>query len=222
MNIVVGILSANHYQQRRQEIVDTWLPEIEQLGITVAFLIGDTAEGRNVLNLPCPDDYDSLPQKTRMFAQWVIDYTDADYLFKTDDDTYIHPQRFKTYADSLDGSADYIGVDPVSDETTPAPPFFASGGAGYFLSRKAAQIIATDMLDLQGAEDLQVARTLLRHGIVLRNDKRFGAWARNEITTENDQITTHYVSGAMVDIFKRLGNLKECQLQTPKTVNRSN
>ena len=100
--------------------------------------------GTHALVCPCPDDYPSLPQRTRWFCRWALAQNDWDYLFKCDDDTYVSITRLSLY--------DLAGRDYVGAEWKPGVGY-GSGGAGYFLSRKAATAVAERLEQPCGAED---------------------------------------------------------------------
>jgi hypothetical protein len=81
---------------------------------------------------------------------------------KCDDDTYVHSSNFAEFEPD---AHDYIGCR--------AGGSYASGG--YFLSRRAAELVAEAELD-RTAEDRAVGNLLIRHGIELRDDGRFNGW----------------------------------------------
>ena len=187
--ILIGALSCRAYEQRRQRCLKTWVPEALERGINVVFLIGgetDKAyrEGQN-LYLPCPDDYPSLPQKVRLFYLWALENCEFDYIFKCDDDTYLRADRLAAFDTQ---HQDYIGA-----EWTPGVGY-ASGGAGYWLSRRAAAIAVAGLeASPQGAEDVLVGQCLRQAGIPFYCDSRFVAFG-NEVlrpTPENAIVTTH-------------------------------
>src|SRR5579859_8051598 len=45
--------------------------------------------------LDCPDDYHSLPLKTRAICKWAMDRK-IDHLFLCDNDTYVNPKKILT------------------------------------------------------------------------------------------------------------------------------
>ncbi len=176
-------------------------PQSSQPRHTIArsvFLIGipelKTPElvGRYLL-LPGPSDYRSLPQRTRAFCQWAISRDDWDYLFKCDDDTYVSISRLVRYP----LAADYIGA-----EWTPRVRY-ASGGAGYFLSRKAAEVVAERMTQKEGPEDVYVRDVLASQGIPFTQDQRFVAIGNEELRprADNDLITLHCVPSVPAALF---------------------
>lgn len=184
--LIIGALSAVKYYERRENCRSTWMAGLRKhANIDAVFLLGaDTTvplRQGDELRLPCPDPYDTLPQRTRWFCRWALDNTDCEYLFKCDDDTYIAIDRF--LAVDL-GGRDYVGFDLGG---------FASGGAGYFLSRRAAQIIADELTEEMGAEDVLVGQKLAAHGITISGDARLLPWrGSGEFPTSgNENVTIH-------------------------------
>jgi hypothetical protein len=193
--IIIGALSARQYPERRRRCRETWFddaalfPELEPL-----FLIGAEGEVRqptlidDLLLLPCPNDYQSLPQRTRWFCQWAIEARDFDYLFKCDDDTFLCIERLLAF--------DTWGRDYIGAEWRPGVDY-ASGGAGYLLSRRAAEIVAKKLDASTGAEDKLVGDVLRAAGIGLAIDNRFVPYGNATLrpTRGNDLITAHAMSG---------------------------
>jgi len=195
-NVLIGLLSCQSMTDRRELCRRTWLPEVRKLGFDVVFLIGGHPEVKRVgdeLNLPVDDGYRQLPQKTIAFCKWAIEQPGVTHIFKADDDTLIHPQRFKDFADSLTEDSHYIG-----NEWSPRTKY-ASGGAGYILSRPMFELVATKFKRLRGYEDRDVGNFLRSHGHVLQIDHRFIAFG-NETRRplpDNDYITTHKIPLAL-------------------------
>lgn len=192
--VIMGALSGWQHEDRRQRCRSTWFNDAKQtVGLNSFFLIG--AEGRvteptvlgDLLLLPTPNDYPSLPQRTRWFCKWALERDDWDYLFKCDDDTYVSIARLCEYDT---GGQNYIG-----GEWSPGIGY-ASGGAGYFLSRTAAEIVARELTSLTGDEDALVGQVLRGAGIDLNVDNRFVGHGDNERRPQrgNSVITTHAIS----------------------------
>lgn len=155
--LLIGALSAASYDDRRMLCRETWWTDIQRLGHSAFFLLGRhngiiSCQIGDMLVLDAPDDYVSLPQKTRAFCHWALSRNDWDYIYKCDDDTLVAPKRLHDLAQRLTG--DYVGC-----EYHPQMKWH-SGGAGYFLSRAAAAIIATQMFVANGPEDLLVGAFL--------------------------------------------------------------
>ena len=224
--ILIGALSGWNYHERRQHCLATWMADGDDLGIQSLFLFGcPTATqperiGLHALALPCPDDYASLPQRTLGFCRWALGVgsreawgvgretngdprltphaprPDWDYLFKCDDDTYVSIPRLLAY--------DLAGRDYVGAEWKPGVGY-GSGGAGYFLSRRAAILVAERMEYTRpgpfvGAEDLEVGKVMRNAGIEFSIEPRlipFGSM-ENRPKRNNDLITLH---GVQADAF---------------------
>lgn len=190
MKTIIGLLACQSIPERRDLCRQTWLPAIQSLGIDVVFLIGGhphLERNGDELYLPVPDTYPELPQKTVAFCCWALE-SDATHLFKADDDTFIHPWRFVDWLATIT-TQDYVG-----NEWT-AHKGYASGGAGYLLSRAAACLVTT-MSKKKGAEDIEVAKILKRNKMPLHMDHRFIGFGNEgkRPLPKNDLITTHKIS----------------------------
>jgi hypothetical protein len=175
--------------------------DADELGINAILLLGCPSAvkpemmDRHALILPCPDDYASLPQRTLGFCRWALEQPDWDYLFKCDDDTYISIPRLVAYADrELAGAPGTPGRDYVGAEWRSGVSY-ASGGAGYFLSRRAAALAVQRLVQTTGAEDLLVGQVLRGAGVEFSIEPRlipFGSMERRP-RRDNDLITLHGV-----------------------------
>jgi hypothetical protein len=172
--IVIGIFTCEEYADRRQACEETWIADFsDDSDVLIVFLRGDESldepyrRDANTLWCRCGDDYLSLIFKTRAFTRWATENIEFDYLFRCDDDTYVYRDRFVSHDQ---GGDDYIGT-PVRRE-------FASGGAGYFLSPRAAELIAEGDFEAK-TEDRQVGELLVANGIDLTVDRKFRGWTAN-------------------------------------------
>lgn len=185
VRILVGALSGRDCLDRRERCLATWAADVERRpDVDLVFLLGDTtiSEPRrdgNLLYLPCPDDYPSLPQKTRWFCRWALENYRFEYLFKCDDDTYVCLDRLLSYPSGID----YAGCDIGH---------YASGGAGYLLSRQAAEVVAANLTDCVGAEDVLVGQVLNEAGFRLMPDGRFASWPRRD---QVPRVDNHFITG---------------------------
>lgn len=194
VKILIGALSRWNMEQRRQRCRKTWGADFaEHRNVETVFLVGaddcvqTPKQLDDLLLLPCPDDYPSLPQKTKWFCKWALERDDWDYLFKCDDDTYICADRLASF--------DPAGRDYIGAERSPGVDY-GSGGAGYFLSRRAARLVV-DRLEkhLTGAEDLLVGQCLREAGVKLHIDMRFVPYGKENLRpTANNQIITSHAS----------------------------
>ena len=157
-----------------QTIRETWGKYI--VDPTLRFFQGRTSgfecnvidEIQDVVILPVLDDYDHLPFKTKEILEYSLS-AGYDYTFLCDVDTFLIPSKllqtdFQNYDYSgRFGSEPKIGTtfsykDGRGIRHEHCHPW-ASGGFGYFLSRKAAQIVV-DTESKMWAEDMMVGDIL--------------------------------------------------------------
>lgn len=195
--IIIGALSGWKYHDRRQRCLTTWMRDADELDVQAVFLLGCPMIGQpeplglHALACPCPDEYNTLPQRTLAFCRWALGQPNWDYLFKCDDDTYVSLPRLLAY--------DLAGRDYIGAEWKPGVGY-GSGGGGYFLSRKAAAIVAERLTQKTGAEDLLVGKMLREAGVAFSIEPRlvpFGSMDRRPMA-DNDLITLH---GVQADAF---------------------
>ena len=208
--VVVGILSCgrtdlpNHGINRQLECMRTWIPQLNNRGIMTVFLVGDETISEeyklvgNTLLCKCKDEHGYQTYKTKIFLKWVEENCEYDYVFRCDDDAYVHSDRLLDCIDeySKDSSIDYIGhcfpnmgFDPDKPtqqwiENNPNNMNWASGCA-YLLTKSIIGIILdkideeiNDLLSrgknhILYAEDLILYRIIKREGIRLYHDGRF-------------------------------------------------
>ena len=190
---LIGLLTCHAHRERDLLCLETWVPVARQLGMRVVFLIGEgrfihdpTLDG-DYLRCPCPDDYRSLPQRTRCFFRWALTQPDWDSVLKADNDSLVIPGRLA----ALDmGDAEYRGCEPGHQWRG-----YGSGGGGYLLTRRAVEIVAERLNDKTGAEDQLVGRYLRRAGVKFHQDARFVPWGSNDRRPkpDNDLITAHKI-----------------------------
>ena len=158
----------------------TWGAKAKQAGMDVQFFMGkapDTENTRHIYRyqrdevvLPCQDDYQSLPFKTRDICKWATGKI-TDFVFLCDTDTYVDIDLMLR---SGFKDQDYLGEMPYavskifqykSDaggkmEIRDRCRSWASGGVGYFLSKRALTEVAYSYPD-SWAEDLWVGQVIM-------------------------------------------------------------
>ena len=98
--IFICILSCEKYAHKRN------LQNIQELEVEYRYFIGNPAlknpkqDGQNVY-LPCPDSYEYLTHKTLQSFKWMEDNIEADFYFKTDDDTIFNKKEFDTLVQTI-------------------------------------------------------------------------------------------------------------------------
>jgi hypothetical protein len=174
---------------------DTWVRDAAGL-MDVRFFVGlgNEALHGDEVRLGCPDDYMSLPHKTKAILGWSLE-RGYDFTLLVDTDTYVIPERLEGT-----GFADYditglfngrIGVPNATEGKYWA---WISGGNGYFLSAKAAILVAERPHDGDWAEDRMVGQAL---GPLIAGDE-ITAQSHEDygFHTDGDQwltrVTSHY------------------------------
>lgn len=166
MRILVAVESCKANRHLHQAMLDTWLSKLP-LFVDFKFFIGGINEPEDSeVWVPCLDSYDNLAVKTRGICRWASDQS-YDFLFKCDTDTVVNPNRllssgFESFYYTGGFNEDIL---PVSLNNT-LPQFkgqkiqFASGGAGYWLNRRAMITVANGLVTSSPAEDVYVAGIL--------------------------------------------------------------
>jgi len=172
VSLVIGVkscardLKAGFHEAIRQ----TW----GQIHVPVRFFVGNGLyEGvqEDEIVLDCPDDYKSLPFKTKKMLSWLLG-TDATHMFLCDNDTYVYEPEFQKLNYEPYDYAGKISLWPAGVQvgktfryndglgTTHDPCWpWASGGYGYFISKKAAEAVV-ETEPCSWAEDLWVGQAL--------------------------------------------------------------
>lgn len=176
------------------ECASTWVPLLKKYGFDVLFLmsnphlnkeyevIGDFFFSR------CSDDKDSLYLKNHYFiSKYLLLETNYNYRFHTDNDTFVHPERFisllKEYTETT--PKDYVGcvipypglnVNHLNKLEIKDPGYYASGGSGFILSREAHKPLINDFkeenYDHLAFCDKITGELLYQNGIKLWHDSR--------------------------------------------------
>lgn len=203
--------SARHYRERRDACRATWFGALRPHVRYAVFATGagDTALDKNdgsVLDCAVPDGYDDIWRKTAASFRWALHCTEWTHMFHCDDDTYVSPARWLAAGIPRN---DYVGC------RVPHPWWnvpYASGGAGYWLSRRAIAAIVEMLSRYVGryagpggepisADDLLIGKCLADVGIRLTHDARLH-YAADPLAPA--QITAHWVSpDRMHEFFAR-------------------
>lgn len=133
--------------------------------------------------LDVPDDYTSLPRKTKAICRQEC--LNFDYILKCDTDTYVSTKRLLR---SGFEAFDYSGYILDSYEV----PYCA--GPAYWLSKRAMTILSIEDWSKYPSshpdcEDVMVGTILAAHGITPHHDERYGHFT--PVLPENNQITYH-------------------------------
>jgi hypothetical protein len=130
--------------------------------------------------LHVPDGYLYMSYKTKESHRWAID-NGYEYIFQCFPDTFIHLHRLI--------SSGYANHDYIGHRIGDVPPLYASGGCGYWLSRKASRLLINEPIK-DWAEDRWVGDTMYKNKIILFNDTRYRGMP-DYPNTSNNVITSH-------------------------------
>lgn len=188
---IVRVANAERCRTKRQACRETWLAN-RPAGVQYAFFVGGSGipDEPDVWTLDAPDTYHGLPEKVKAAFTRAMKDERWNWLFKCDDDTYVHLPRLIAMVDTLQPTPCVISWPGNSKDT-------AHGGAGYLLPRAMVQAIVDDPLynaDGVDHEDKQVTYSVRRAGGARIGDSRFHASMDQVPTPQNDQITCHHVS----------------------------
>lgn len=213
LKTLVAIKSCAAHTHRDRLVRQTWL---SGRSIDYRFMLG--LQGlrayslkHDELMLNCLDDYASLPFKTQELCRWALREA-YDFVFLCDNDTYVCvPRLFASDFYRYDYSGWFVrcvSCAPDADEHCTCVAengerlySYASGGSGYWLSRKAMEIVVAadftkDPLRSNSpepstrGEDLQVGWALGRAGVRCHRDYRYSLyWPGPRM--DNPTITLH-------------------------------
>jgi hypothetical protein len=161
----LGIITCKAYEHKRKT------QDLSQCPFRYKYFIGDKSlsefkEEDDIVYLPCPDNYESLPQKIYQMIKYVKEtYPDNKYIIKCDDDITFDFKKFKTLKNKIYiENLDYIGVevknkeyygtchlgkteDPIlSKIKIKVPKSIYCAGPCYILSDKSSNILLENLL----------------------------------------------------------------------------
>ncbi len=142
----------------------TWVPLVEEAGYDVRAFTGE--------DLGVPDDYISLPLKTRAVCKWALGHGYKEML-KTDDDSCLNAKNLKPvqedYAAGLICPPNDLGMPSRGCPSLPRgmTKFSYGSGGGYWLSERSIRLVADAPPSNDWAEDRWVGQVLGKAGIKL-------------------------------------------------------
>lgn len=159
--VLIAILSCHSLRGYEQSLRDTWIKDIPA-GTDYKFVLGRPAAmpEKDEVFLDVGDTLQDLTHKVVAVCCWAHE-AGYDYLLKCDLDTLVRPQGLL--------QSDFSRFDWVGGQNE----FFASGGAGYWLSRRAMRAVADHPVEPGPAEDVNTAHAVLEAGMTLHNDLRY-------------------------------------------------
>jgi hypothetical protein len=158
MSLLIAVMSCQRDRKlgHHETIRNRWGDALSDIADTRFFIGGeDRVEplAEDEVWLSVPDDYDHLSTKTMAICNWALE-NDYDHVFKCDCDTTIFINRFRDYNyKRIDYAGRFWGGQPGERGLYAA-------GTGYFLSRRAYEIITVEGGFPPDSEDVMVGNTL--------------------------------------------------------------
>lgn len=202
MKVIVNLPTCrgiNKFVLQELEAKATWVKLLTDKGVRVIHSVSnpnldtDYSLQENTLYCNCTEELNkNFTLKRYYFIKWAIETNqEFDFLFITSNDTFIHPDRFislvNEYTDALNIDIagcvwPYQGWNPYYNFQETLPPnhkddIFCSGGSGYFLSKKSAQIITEQYPTythgyVPNGDDVIFANILKDNNISITHDNR--------------------------------------------------
>jgi hypothetical protein len=166
-DIFIIIITCFKKIKQAMEQQNTWVSQLQSLGIRCLFVAGDPSLQHpeltgNYLILPVEDSYECLPKKVFYAFSFVYRHYQFRYLYKVDDDAYVNGIYFMYLHQILEGhhylgKGKTVGADfnrqwhqgkcqkdslnrlPYPAQRITPGVTYARGEAGYFLSREALE-----------------------------------------------------------------------------------
>lgn len=171
--VLIAVKSCyGHRQAGYHDIIrKTWGQDVPP-GVDLRFFIGypdSNFESKHAddVCLGAPDEYIELPRKTKAILGWSV-WNQYDFTFLCDNDTFLIPRLLLQSGFENYDYAGRFGAMPAIGTTWhyrdahgdyPDCHPWASGGVGYFVSRKAAEILRVTAPSVW-AEDMWVGQVL--------------------------------------------------------------
>lgn len=181
----VCLLSCQKYSYKREQ------QNIDELAVDYRYFIGDPSlseakESGSIVYLPCPDSYEYLTHKTLQAFRWMEENIEAEFYFKTDDDTMFDKEQFLLLMQEIQNnkiqyggelhpggvmSVHHFGKcedDRINKQRFYVPNIVYVKGGGYVLSRESLSLVnktknKKDYFCIY--EDATIGNILNQHGI---------------------------------------------------------
>jgi hypothetical protein len=199
--ILVAICSCDKYFAKRQAVRQTWLTQKAE-GIDARFFIGAVAAPleEDMISLPVDDGYNHLPLKMKALYAYALRHFDFQWLFKCDDDTYLKLERLRSLTE--------IGAEFIGTEFSHGVGY-ASGGAGYMLSRRLVEHVVADYsIPDTGPEDVLISKSVLKASPLHLTNRLCIGTSRIPVLN-NDQVTCHWCSPEKMQAVHTIATVQE-------------
>jgi hypothetical protein len=178
LKVLIAVFCCHKYRAWEQTIRDTWAKDSS---VDVKFFLGNPVETVPAIDEVFVNADDTQAGRTNKLVEvyrWALAHG-YDYVFRCDPDTFVRPALL---LDCGFERHDYMGA---------LNSVFASGGSGFWLSKRAMQIVTTEPIAPDSADDVYVADRLRPHGIVVYDDKRFKYYPGDVL---DDQTVAYHLS----------------------------
>lgn len=182
MRILIAISSCSRYEDNHQSMRDTWLPEATALGMDYRFFVekggiekADTIATEN-------EDW-AMTCRLKYKVGWAYQQG-YNYVFSCFPDTYARPDRLLSCGFD---KFDYFGS--VFKHASVGATFYCHGGAGYFLSRRAMEMVTKETSSYLN-DDCWLGDTLNKMGVLRGHSDDFRQFAGSPLK-ENTIVTSH-------------------------------
>jgi len=201
--ILIAICSCHARKSKRENVRQSWLKLNADAADCVFFVGKGSMEGEeDVIVLDVEDSYEALPLKVHAMFNAVLKKFEFDYLFKCDDDTYVALDRLHSLIKN--------GADLVGDITLNSG--WPCGGAGYLITHRTVELLASEQKPAHGAEDVWVGKRGRALGLEMIPDGRLNENCNAFPRRDNDIITAHRcrqdVMGAIHSIYSSESRLE--------------
>ena len=185
-HILIGICSCHRNVARREAVRETWIRSLPS-GVAALFFMGDGARcaENGTVCLPVLDDYDSLPAKVHYFYRYALAHYEFAYLFKCDDDTYVHGGRLRKLPRPDVG---FLGSVQLKYGR------YASGGAGYLMSRVMVERLVVESAVQKGPEDVIFSVRAKATGMRMESTDLLHGFGKQVPEIGNEIVTGHWCS----------------------------
>jgi len=173
MKILIAVATCHKHRTLADAQRATWAHDVQGADVKF-FLGGGQAQRPDEVILDAPDDYPGLPKKCTAIFKYAIEH-DYDYVFKTDSDVYLRPERLlkalppkgKHYVGR------YRGAAGAKDRTGQRLPAAYCSGFAYWLSRQGMIARANGDDSIHHCEDIVTGNILLLRRMLGEKEPRF-------------------------------------------------
>jgi len=205
MNILYCILHTKHQESRAKNILTTW-------GKDQNLLFYSDHEDPEIRCHKVTDQSDYASgqiKQINVFHLLVKQYSNYDWYFFCDNDTFVNTSKLKHFAETSD--IDVVHGNIINCWPQDSSLYYPSGGAGYLVSNRILHQMTDVHYNNTEFSDVSIGLNFREKNIILKNNDLFKGQppAYYNIKDEDvkNYITFHYISDAL--IMKHILSLTE-------------